>query len=298
MIRFKVGQTLVRVHVLAILMALLSLAMGARTQLAAMLPALTVHEAAHLLAARALHVRVEALDILPFGGALTMENPYRLARRQMLGVALAGPAGNLVGMFLSAALAWWRILPAEFALEMVRFCGMLAAFNLLPALPLDGGRALYALLDGRASHALTLLIFAGRALAGALCVAAAVGFARTGRVNLALVLSAVFLFAAGARERRGALLGAAEAVADRARWQDRDPERPQRMRVLAVDAQADALRVLGGLSPREEALLAVYRGGKLAALSDTRALERALLKAEGEPPRAPLTVGQILSPGA
>ena len=78
MIRFRLGDTNVRVHALALLMLALSFALGARAELAAMLTALFLHEGAHLLAARLLRVRVEGLDLMPFGGALTLENPYRM----------------------------------------------------------------------------------------------------------------------------------------------------------------------------------------------------------------------------
>ena len=40
----------------------------------------------------------------------------------------------------------------------------------------------------------------------------------------------------------------------------------------------EALEALRALSPREEALFAVYRGGTLVRLVDSRALERALLR--------------------
>ena len=102
MIRFRAGDTNVRVHALALLMLALSFALGARVELAAMLTALFAHEGAHLLAARLLRVRVEALDLMPFGGALTLENPYRLGRWQLFGVSLAGPLSNLLGATLRA----------------------------------------------------------------------------------------------------------------------------------------------------------------------------------------------------
>ena len=60
MIRFRLGDTNVRVHALALLMLALSFALGARAELAAMLTALFLHEGAHLLAARLLRVRVSS----------------------------------------------------------------------------------------------------------------------------------------------------------------------------------------------------------------------------------------------
>ena len=77
MMRFSIGNTNVRVHALALLMLALSYALGARAEMTAMLTALFLHEGAHLLAARLSRVRVETLDLMPFGGALTLENPYR-----------------------------------------------------------------------------------------------------------------------------------------------------------------------------------------------------------------------------
>lgn len=280
MIRFRAGDTNVRVHALALIMLALSFALGARAELVAMLTALLLHEGAHLLAARLLRVRVESLELMPFGGALTLENPYRMGRWQLMGVSLAGPLANLLGLVAAAALAWWRALPAAFSLELMRFHGMLAAFNLLPALPLDGGRALFALARtarGRA-RMLRALTLCGYALSLSLALIALHGWARAGVVNLAILLPAVFLAAAGSRERRIAALGVAGALADRLRPDGSAPERPTRMRLWAVDERMDALEALRALSPREEALFALYRQGHLVRLLDARALERALLR--------------------
>ena len=121
MIRFRIGDTNVRVHALTLIMLALSFALGARAELVAMLTALLLHEGAHMLAARLLRVRVESLELMPFGGALTLENPYRMGRWQLMGVSLAGPLANLLGLVAAAALAWWRALPAAFSLELMRF---------------------------------------------------------------------------------------------------------------------------------------------------------------------------------
>ena len=174
-------------------------------------------------------------------------------------------------------------------MSLLRFHLMLALFNLLPALPLDGGRALFALARtarGRAKM-LKALTLCGYALALLLAAVALVGWARTSTMNLAILPAAVFLAASGSRERRNAALGVAEALAERLRPEDGAQKRPRRLRLLAADEEMEALEVLRALAPREEALIAVYRRGALSRLIDSRALEQALLLAgtDGSPPR-------------
>ena len=111
---------------------------------AAMLPALllpvTVHELGHLLALKLLGFRLRALGLEAKG--LMIRYSGMGSWLQEAAAVLAGPlAGLLYGILL---------LPAEGTFpEWLSVSGsvslMLTGFNLLPILPLDGGRALGAL---------------------------------------------------------------------------------------------------------------------------------------------------------
>ena len=77
-------------------------------------------------------------------------------------VAFAGPAMNIVLANISVLLLWivMYFLPPMFAIPLVKMLAasvviniILMAFNLIPILPLDGGRILHALLPPRAQIA-------------------------------------------------------------------------------------------------------------------------------------------------
>lgn len=112
------------------------------------------HEFGHALTARRFGIRTPDVTLLPIGGLARMERMPEKPGQEML-VAIAGPLVN-VAIFLvllivlgparifSASLDTISLaqLPAQIALVNL----LLAAFNLLPAFPMDGGRVLRAAL--------------------------------------------------------------------------------------------------------------------------------------------------------
>lgn len=156
---------------------------------------LCTHELAHLIAARAMDVPVERVDLLPFGGVARLEGGGELDPHAETLVAVAGPLNNFLlvagGLLLHrSGLAEPELLP--FFLETNLG---LACFNLLPALPLDGGRIYRALLARRWGYRRTTrhLARVGRLLAALLFAAGAAG-AYWGRVYLGLAVAAVLLY--------------------------------------------------------------------------------------------------------
>jgi Zn-dependent protease len=102
-----------------------------------------VHEAGHALEAKRQGLPVSAPIFIPFLGAaiLLKQNPLNVWREAQ--IALAGP---VVGSLGAAAVWWYGEATDNNLLLAIAFTGFfLNLFNLLPIVPLDGGRAVAAL---------------------------------------------------------------------------------------------------------------------------------------------------------
>src|SRR5690606_8379728 len=109
---------------------------------------LLAHELAHALVARRAGIPVPAITLFLFGGASHMEHDPREPATE-LRVAAAGPLTSfaLAGVFAVAAAALGGRLPPlpQALLGWLAWINLaLGVFNLLPGLPLDGGRILRA----------------------------------------------------------------------------------------------------------------------------------------------------------
>ncbi len=111
---------------------------------------IVVHELSHSLVARRFGLPMRGITLFIFGGVAEMDDEPPSAKAELF-MALAGPAVSIViGVAGVAAYSVMRqSWPVEVA-AIVAYLGwinlVLAAFNLLPAFPLDGGRAFRAIL--------------------------------------------------------------------------------------------------------------------------------------------------------
>ncbi|HEY7361830.1 MAG TPA: site-2 protease family protein, partial [Streptosporangiaceae bacterium] len=144
-----------------------------------------VHELSHSLVARGFGLPVRRILLYPLGGFSEIEREPPTPGREFL-VSAAGPAISLAlaagGYALTRAVPEGTVL--RVLLAQLVFANLLVGiFNLLPGLPLDGGRMLRAgvwKLTGRAGQATVVAAWAGRVLALAVLVVPFALAARTG----------------------------------------------------------------------------------------------------------------------
>lgn len=180
-----------------------------------------LHELGHSLVAKGFGIPVREIILLPIGGMAQMTKKPKTPAQELL-IAIVGPLVNVVIalVLFGVGLVWlgsqgminafsglaespptiqtmWVMLTASNV--------MLAVFNMLPALPMDGGRVLRSLLSmglGQ-TRATAIAAIVARVLAVAM-----LGFALfTGQIMLGLIAMFVF-FGANAEAREEKMSGA------------------------------------------------------------------------------------------
>jgi len=119
------------------------------------------HEFGHIFTARAFGVPTPDVTLLPIGGVARLARIPEAPREEFL-IAIAGPLVNVVIALGLVAIAHAKLDPADLsAMDSARTSLIdrlaavnlfLAAFNMIPAFPMDGGRVLRALLATRLGH--------------------------------------------------------------------------------------------------------------------------------------------------
>jgi len=144
-----------------------------------------VHELSHSVVARGFGLPVRRILLYPLGGFSEIEREPPTPGREFL-VSAAGPAVSLA--LAAGGYALYRGVNPDGVLRVLLFQLIVAnvlvgIFNLLPGLPLDGGRMLRAgvwKLTGRPGQATVVAAWAGRVLAVAVLVIPLALYARNG----------------------------------------------------------------------------------------------------------------------
>jgi len=131
------------------------------------------HEMGHIACAWRFRIRTDKITLGPLGGLAHLNASASTPREELL-IALAGPAVHLVWLLVLWPIEW--LLPEgtfylDFAVWYLIVTNQaLLLFNLLPIFPLDGGRALRALLSMKFHPNRATLWVANMGIAGGILV--------------------------------------------------------------------------------------------------------------------------------
>ena len=187
--------------VVAVALALLA---GLYMEIMAALLALGVHEFAHVFVGRKLGLVIHEIEILPFGGRIRSTLEEASAEEELLTV-LAGPLVNFAVVGLIVFLSSQKLVPAEIARQFTHYQLMLGIFNMLPALPLDGGRIFALWLSQRVGYTSSVRIASqtGKMLAYSMMFVALIGLFFK-RVFISLFMASFFLLQQASKEEKKA----------------------------------------------------------------------------------------------
>jgi Zn-dependent protease/CBS domain-containing protein len=170
-----------------------------------------LHELGHSITAKRFGIKVESITLLPIGGVAALGSIPSSAGQELL-IASAGPLVSIFLGILFGVISWfnygnrlWSILLFQAGLppmiiELATINLFLAAFNLIPAFPMDGGRILRGLLwiRGGLFSATRTAVIVGKLLAGLFFVLGIISH------NFMLSLIAIFVYFSSEAEGKAA----------------------------------------------------------------------------------------------
>lgn len=163
-----------------------------------------IHEMGHVIAALLAGVTVKSIQLLPFGGVAVIEDHGRLTASREIGIALAGPLQNGLMILMAYGLQQVGYGNSEFLTYFIQANAIIAFFNLVPVLPLDGGKVLQAVVSLFLPYYYTLL-WSGRVSVAAsilVIIYALLPLGAGGGLRLNIVMIGAFLLYSNLTDHR------------------------------------------------------------------------------------------------
>ena len=197
----KISGIPIRVNGYLLLLIFLFAAAGMGIKVLLIFLSILWHEFSHSIAATFFGLKVREIELLPFGGVARVDGLHSIGNTGEMVIAAAGPLSSL-----SLAAFFYFIPPItgqhELWFFLFRSNLLLAAFNLLPALPLDGGRMVRSWLCGYTGYkkATSLVVGSSYLISLLLVIGSLYDFWQMGRLNISAFMAAGFLYIASREE--------------------------------------------------------------------------------------------------
>jgi len=136
----KISGIPLRLNLFFLLTAALYAFTGLLPEMLLVFAVVLLHELGHVFCAQSMGIKVKEIELLPFGGVAKLDNFFSIDPRCEIRLALAGPLTNLLLTAFVLLLQRYPFWYWTYSDLFIRCNLAMAVFNLLPALPLDGGR--------------------------------------------------------------------------------------------------------------------------------------------------------------
>ncbi len=182
----------VKISPLVFLGAAVMVAVGKGVPLISYFVAVVLHEMTHAEVARRRGYSLVQVKIMPYGASLTGAFEGMSCKDEFL-IALAGPMCN-IGLGVLCTALWWVAPSTYFFTETFVLANVFTALtNLLPIFPLDGGRALLAVMSRKLPRQRAYRIVRLFGVIACLLFLALFALSLLYGVNLSFVLMAIFV---------------------------------------------------------------------------------------------------------
>ncbi|NLN47596.1 MAG: hypothetical protein GX154_00520, partial [Clostridiales bacterium] len=156
-----------------------------------------IHELGHGIVAKKLGIKIFEVQFFPFGAIAIMENITKYGGLEELLIAISGP---LMSLFVALVFFYSKVPDNDL---IFKYNFALFAFNLIPALPLDGGRIMRNIIVMRTSYkkATKILINSGKLLAIGL-ILFNIYLIINNVITVAYMITAIFIFFGALKEEK------------------------------------------------------------------------------------------------
>lgn len=245
-----IGATDIYLHLGTVLFAAYALLAGSWQTFVVSMLSITLHEGAHAAVAAFMGHPPGELELTPLGAVMRMEEEERFPTWKRAGVIAAGPLMTLLLCFLALHGTSAGLVPSAFGRQLFAANMAILAVNLLPALPLDGGRLLALLLSCflRPEQLRTVMRAAGTAL-GVAVIGGSVWLAwQFGSWNWSLAAVGCFLLYSSALATTTAAMAELRMLMDRKITLEAHGQMPIKWRMIQSDQRV--CRAIRLLEPR------------------------------------------------
>lgn len=165
-----------------------------------------IHEMSHSIVSILLGYKIEDIEIFPFGGVVKLDKLIGVNPNHEILIAGAGPLSNIIMALTSYLIVVKYSLNNDLILYFIYANIIITITNLLPILPLDGGRIVRAylsfLIGMKAST--KVIIFISKIVSCALFVSGIILF-KYNKLNIFISFVAIFLYVSVKREKEMAV---------------------------------------------------------------------------------------------